>query len=340
MQQSANQIVGGFQGTVPSGSSTPPAVTVTQTDTGADVNGLLSSSDGQNKPVPAENVVSVSAGGTTVLATGTDDEGNPAPLGDDGTVNTSQGGSLGTAVGGLTPGSPGQIVAYSDPQVLGTFTADEDGLFRGEVPVPHWLEPGDHTLVFNGQGAQGEVTLAMSITVAGSAVFSDVGLDSTHGLAISRLKALAISQGYDDGTYRPAESITRAQMAAFLARTLGLDTDTATTDLSDVAGVHAGAIAAILDAEVASGYADGTFKPTEFVTRGQMAAFLANAAGLDPIAEGELSDVTGTHAGAIYAVIESGIANGHTNGMFRPGEYVDRAQMATFIVNLVDHLAE
>jgi nitrous oxidase accessory protein NosD len=340
VQQQATQLATNLISTMPSNSTSPPPVSVTQTDSGAQVNGLLSTPDGQNKPVPAENILSVSTGGTTVLATSTDAAGNSLPIGGDGSFNTPQGGSIGTAVGGLTPGSSGQIVAFSDPQLLGTFTADADGLFRGEISVPHWLEPGDHTLVFNGQGAQGEVTLAMSITVAESDVFSDVAAGSTHAVAISRLRALGIAHGYDDGTYRPAESIRRAQMAAFLARALGLDTDGATTDLSDVAGVHAEAIAAIVDAGVASGYGDGTFQPAAFVTRGQMATFLANAAGLDPVQDGDLTDVTGVHAGAINAVIAAGIANGHTGGMFRPGEFVNRAQMATFIVNLVDYLAE
>jgi len=48
--------------------------------------------------------------------------------------------------------------------------------------------------------------------------FSDV--DPTHPMCryIKRLSELGITTGYGDGTYRPALSVNRAQMAAFLAR--------------------------------------------------------------------------------------------------------------------------
>lgn len=336
IQQVITQILTSLTSKLPT--STPPPVTVTPTPTGAQVNGLLSTPGGQGTPVPAENVVSVSVGDTTVLATGGDGDGNSVAPDDDGTINTPQGGYIGTAVAGLTPNSPGQIVVLSDPQLLGTFTADADGLFRGQITVPDWLEPGEHTLVINGQSAQGEVAISMAITVAESQPFTDVAAGSTHAAAIARLKALGVTTGYEDGTYRPAAWMSRAQMAAFLARALGLDTDTVTTDLTDVAGTHAGAIAALVQSGIAGGYPDGTYRPAGTVTRGQMATFLANAAGLEPITEGGLSDVTGAHAGAINAIVAAGLANGHTDGTFRPGDPVNRAQMATFVVNLIDHL--
>ena len=48
--------------------------------------------------------------------------------------------------------------------------------------------------------------------------FSDVSPSSFFCKYIKRLFELGITTGYSDGTYRPNNTVTRAQMAAFLAR--------------------------------------------------------------------------------------------------------------------------
>ena len=40
---------------------------------------------------------------------------------------------------------------------------------------------------------------------------------------IEALTAAGITTGFPDGTYRPFDPVTRAQMAAFLARALGME---------------------------------------------------------------------------------------------------------------------
>ncbi len=51
-----------------------------------------------------------------------------------------------------------------------------------------------------------------------SSVFPDVS--GTHATNIGKLAAVGVVAGREDGTYGPDESVTRAQMAAFLARSL------------------------------------------------------------------------------------------------------------------------
>jgi hypothetical protein len=50
--------------------------------------------------------------------------------------------------------------------------------------------------------------------------FSDVGIDATHSPEINALTELGWLLGYSDGTFRPAETLTRGQVASLLARTL------------------------------------------------------------------------------------------------------------------------
>jgi hypothetical protein len=56
----------------------------------------------------------------------------------------------------------------------------------------------------------------------GVATFPDVAPGFWAFQAIEALAASGITTGYPDGTYRPFEPVTRAQMATFLARALGL----------------------------------------------------------------------------------------------------------------------
>ena len=159
---------------------------------------------------------------------------------------------------------------------------------------------------------------------------------NAHASSIVAVVGNRIAEGFADGTFRPQQQVTRGQMATFLARALDLVAEH-TSSLPDVAGnAHADAISAIIEAGIAEGFADGTFRPQDGVTRGQMATFLARA--LDLVAEhtGSLPDVAGTHADAITAIIEAGIAQGFPDGTFRPQQQVTRGQMATFLTRALD----
>jgi hypothetical protein len=56
----------------------------------------------------------------------------------------------------------------------------------------------------------------------GSPTFPDVSPTFWAFREIEALAASGITQGFPDGTFRPTEPVTRAQMATFLARALGL----------------------------------------------------------------------------------------------------------------------
>jgi peptidoglycan/xylan/chitin deacetylase (PgdA/CDA1 family) len=121
---------------------------------------------------------------------------------------------------------------------------------------------------------------ALDLDLTGSPAYPDVADASVHAGAVAAVTDAGLADGYEDGTYRPAASVTRAQMAAFLARAYDLDAD-GPPPFGDVAddAVHAEAIAAVTEAGMAEGRGDGTFRPTESVTRAQMASFLDRAGG-------------------------------------------------------------
>ena len=100
----------------------------------------------------------------------------------------------------------------------------------------------------------------------------------------------------------------------------------------DVAGnVHADAIAWVAEQEITTGFPDGTFRPGEVVSRGQMATFLTRALQLEPGSESFPDAVGSVHEEGIAAVAAAEITTGFPDGTFRPGDEVTRGQMATFL---------
>lgn len=69
-----------------------------------------------------------------------------------------QGGAVNLQGGSLSVGSPATVTIHSDPVVLGTLIADENGEINGTVTVPADTPPGHHTLVISAVSADGEFT--------------------------------------------------------------------------------------------------------------------------------------------------------------------------------------
>jgi hypothetical protein len=186
----------------------------------------------------------------------------------------------------------------------------------------------------NREQAPATRTWTVETTVAAPS-FPDV--DGVHAPGIAAVAAAGITQGYNDGTFRPNLAVTRAQMATFLTRALELEPADDEHTFPDVDGVHAPGIAAVAAADITQGYNDGTFRPNLAVTRAQMATFLTRALELEPADdEHTFPDVDGVHAPGIAAVAAADITQGYNDGTFRPNLAVTRAQMATFLTRALE----
>jgi hypothetical protein len=127
------------------------------------------------------------------------------------------------------------------------------------------------------------ITRAMQIPLLTPAepTFSDVGTDHWAFGYVEACADAEVVFGYGDGSYQPNLSVTRAQMAVYMARAVPLDTSTDPTEdvFPDVPVTFWAAteIAACVDAGIVSGYTDGFYRPTSFVDRGQMAVYCQRA---------------------------------------------------------------
>ena len=172
---------------------------------------------------------------------------------------------------------------------------------------------------------------------AGSGTFTDIA-GNTHAEAIQAIADADITKGCTATTYCPAELVTRAQMASFLARAFELPPATRDYFRDDAGSVHEDNINRIAEEGITLGVSPGIFDPGGHVTRAQMASFLARALGLDPVAGNRFSDVDGTHAGNINAIAEEGITLGcdAAGTRYCPTDSVRRDQMASFLARALD----
>jgi hypothetical protein len=213
--------------------------------------------------------------------------------------------------------------------VPGTYTvrARLDRFFDAWAPGVPTLDPDSAQVVLVDPDsiASADVVLAPHFT----------DLTSMFSTEIDWLRNRGITLGCATDSFCPDDIVTRAQMAMFLARALGLDTDRA-AGFEDVDGIHAGPITAIATAGITQGCdPEGRrFCPNAPVTRAQMASFLARALALSGSTEDAFSDDSGSpHESNINAIRAAGITEGCTPDriLFCPNDVVKRGQMAAFM---------
>jgi hypothetical protein len=232
--------------------------------------------------------------------------------------------------------------AYADPTVTTSNLAYplESPRFHLVLPkgrAPYWEQFGSGNWATDPAYGSKILTLHRSMLtyataeVAATSRFLDVPTTATHHDAIETLAVAGILGGHPDGTFRPADPVSRAQLATLLVRSLELPGGTA-HGFSDVRGAHEAAIAAVAAAGIMTGYPDGTFRPERAVTRAQLASTLRAGLGLPP-AVPSFTDVPldHLHAGSIGGAAAAGIVTGRSDGTFAPGLAVTRAQAAMTI---------
>ncbi len=93
-------------------------------------------------------------------------------------------------------------------------------------------------------------------------------------LAVSR----GLMNGYPDGTFQPNRAVTREEIAVILQRILQYEyqhvrRNEAFSDVSDDRWSY-NEITALIEGGILNGYPDGTFRPEQFLSRGEMAHLL------------------------------------------------------------------
>lgn len=161
--------------------------------------------------------------------------------------------------------------------------------------------------------------------------------------SIDLLASKLIVSGTSSTTFSPSQSVTRAEFAALITRSLGLTTVSGATYFNDVSSTvwYADAIRTASTTGLISGYTNGSFKPNSPITRQEMATVLARAIkytgttlNADPAALAKFSDAASIPAWSRLAVAEiaaEGIIQGATDGSFAPQKQATRAEAVTML---------
>lgn len=142
------------------------------------------------------------------------------------------------------------------------------------------------------------LTSILSFSVfADELTFSDVAETHTYFSAISELVGRGVINGYEDGTFKPEATITRAEFAKLLAvatAPAGTKFEATTTQFPDVADANSSSawaipyIAYAVGTKAINGYEDGTFRPTAPVSYGEVIKMIVCTMGYGDVANKNL----------------------------------------------------
>lgn len=173
--------------------------------------------------------------------------------------------------------------------------------------------------------------------------YSDVPLDHPFCREIGNATLGGWVTGYDDGTFRPADQISRQAVAAMLWKAANADGPAAPkpcdpaspSGFTDVPDDHpfCGHIRDAALTGVFEGYPDGTFRPGLSITRQAVAAALVRFRfaevpvwGLLVCGGPQFTDVPADHpfCEEIAFLEEHGVTDGYPDGSFHPGAVITR----------------
>lgn len=144
--------------------------------------------------------------------------------------------------------------------------------------------------------------------------------------------------GYEDGTFRPDFSITRAEVAAIFGRALtkydeGQTYDNKFPDVNADAW-YANYVNYMAGIGAITGYEDGSFRPEQNISRQEFTAMISRLGTVLDAGDMNFSDVANDSWAIdfIYTAYKNGWVSGYEDGTFRPANNITRAE-AVKIVN-------
>jgi hypothetical protein len=182
--------------------------------------------------------------------------------------------------------------------------------------------------------------------------FVDVDKDHWADNEIRILAAKHIVNGKDEDSFIPDGMVTRAEFAALLIRALGLEYQPVEGMFRDVGKDqwYAQTVETAARAGIVSGLGGGLFDPEGEITREQMTVMLVNAlmtsseAILPVVSDKELpfqdqAQISLWALDSVRIAYEWGIINGVAERAFAPQEHAQRAQAASILFRLLQHLS-
>jgi murein DD-endopeptidase / murein LD-carboxypeptidase len=166
--------------------------------------------------------------------------------------------------------------------------------------------------------------------------FRDMAANHWAYPVVNKLAKEDLVQGYENSYFKPQDLISRAEVAAMLAEAFDLRMNNRSGSFPDVPASHwaVGVVNAVYQEGIFKGNGANQFKPSDSLTRGQMAAIISRAYGLKaPATPRSFTDVPASHWAYqdVQKLAASGITTGYEDGSFKPEQFVTRSQFAAFL---------
>ena len=159
IQAAGATLLTSFRASLPQGATS--TVSVSNTATGAVVQGLAFDASGNSIDIPVEDVLLITTPTSALLLGGVDASNAAANLTANGVLEIGAGGIINVAGSGLPGAAAAELVVMSTPRLLKSFSAGADGTFADRAALPTDLPAGNHTVVLAGSG----IYMAVGITV-------------------------------------------------------------------------------------------------------------------------------------------------------------------------------
>lgn len=179
--------------------------------------------------------------------------------------------------------------------------------------------------------------------------FTDVPASHWAHASVADAAKMGLIAGFEDGTFRPDQPVTRAQFVVILWRMAGTPETTASADFDDVAPAawYAKAVAWASEKGYVNGVSARRFDPDGNITREQAVTILHRYAGtptgmeamLTGIYDSQFTDsgsISSYAKNAVYWAVYHSIVTGMTESTIAPRQTATRAQITVIFLRYIN----
>lgn len=220
-------------------------------------------------------------------------------------------------------------------------TAKTEWLKQLHIFVEH--SNGEHELIQPAivNETNGQVSLKLTVTAFSTFTILDINTSQTdttnpsvaNPSTVSNNVYQAYIQGYSNQTFRPNQSVTRAEMASMLSRLITDSTQQQNTITYSDVPTSLWAYKDIQNVQsngLMTGLPDGTFEPNQAITRAEMATIISRWQKLSGTGISTATDIQNNWAFAdIKRVTQAGFMQGLSQTTFKPTQALTRAEAVT-----------
>ena len=179
---------------------------------------------------------------------------------------------------------------------------------------------------------------------------SDLAADSWAVPYVMNLTDRKIFVGYEDGSFKPDNKITRQEIAVAMIRALGLEADakmaaeanTGFVDNDVIADWARGYVNMAVSLKLFNGYDDGEFKPTRTISRQELTTVImrlleAKVTASTSMGYADADEIHGYAKDYVGMATNLQIVGGYPDGTFKPLNDITRAEAAKMLYNAFEY---